>query len=83
MIFLYIQDFIIKVNCSLLPIYLISRKIDQEKFWKEASQRLNKKNYLNDNFFKMLQKQINYKMRHTSNLETLRIKPSYLNDFND
>ena len=83
LIFLYIQDFIIKVNCSLLPIYLISRKIDQEKFWKEASQRLNKKDYLNDNFFKMLQKQINYKMRHTSNLETLRIKPSYLNDFND
>ena len=27
LIFLFIQDFMIKIKCSLIPIYLISRKV--------------------------------------------------------
>lgn len=80
-IFLFIQDFLIKVNCSLIPVYLISRKINFDSFWEHAVKKLKKYNFQNDNFFLALKKQIKYKTRHTINLKFLKNIPNELKDF--
>ena len=83
LIFLFIQDFMIKVNCSLIPIYLISRKISQENFWLDSLRKLNKKNIKDDRFFKMLKVQIANNMRHTCDFDKLNITKKKLNDYSN
>jgi len=83
LIFLFIQDFMIKVNCSLIPIYLISRKISHENFWQDSLRKLNKKNIQDDRFFKMLKVQIANNMRHTCDFDKLNITKKKLNDYSN
>ena len=81
MLFLFIQDFLIKINCSFIPVYLISRQIDFDNFWKLAVKKIRNKNFQNDNFFLALKKQIKYKMRHTMNFKYLKVIPEEFKDF--
>ena len=56
------------------------RARDEKYFWNKALQSLKKFSFLENNFKKMLEKQINYKLRHTINTNFYSIKKK-LNDF--
>ena len=83
LIFLFIQDFMIKIKCSLIPIYLISRKVSFEDFWLDSLKRLNIKNINNDKLFKMLKIQIENNMRHTCDFDKIKFIPKKLNDYSN
>ena len=83
LIFLFIQDFMIKIKCSLIPIYLISRKVSSEDFWLDSLKRLNIKNINNDKLSKMLKIQIENNMRHTCDFDKLKFIPKKLNDYSN
>ena len=69
-------------KCSLIPRHTISRNIDEEKFWNECYKNIKIFNFQNDIFFKMLQKQIKYNLRHTVNFNNFKISKKKFNDFN-
>ena len=80
---MYIQQVLLKSECSLLPKDDISRKINEENFWNKCNYNLKKFDLKKDVFFRMLNLQIKYNMRHTLNTDKLKIKSLNLNDYSD
>ena len=84
-IFLFIFLILARVRNSMLPDWLpffesrMGAK-DEKYFWHKTLQSLKKFSFLENNFKKMLEKQINYKLRHTINTNFYPIKKK-LNDF--
>jgi len=78
--FLFIQDFILKNKCSLLPVYLISRNINFENFWLESLKKLHHSNIKKDKFFEMLKIQLVNNMRHTCDFKKMNLNPKKMND---
>jgi len=81
--YLYIQQVLLKSKCSLFPKDDISRKINEEGFWNKCNYNLKKFDLKKDVFFRMLNLQIKYNMRHTLNTDKLKIKSLNLNDYSD
>ena len=84
-IFLFIYLILARVRNSMIPVKLPffesrMRVRDEKYFWNKALQSLKKFSFLENNFKKMLEKQINYKLRHTINTDFYSIKKK-LNDF--
>ncbi len=84
-IFLFIFLILARVRNSMLPDWLPffesrMRVRDEKYFWNKTLQSLKKFSFLENNFKKMLEKQINYKLRHTINTDFYSIKKK-LNDF--
>ena len=64
-----------------LPIFESRMKAEYESyFWYKALQSLKKFSFLENNFKKMLENQIKYKLRHTINTNFYQTK-NKLNDF--
>ncbi len=66
---------------SMIPPYDYSRKIDENNFWYQSNQKLKKFNFKNDQFIRMLKKQLHLKLRHTVNFDLYSIKNKILNDY--
>ena len=84
-IFLFVYLILARVRNSMLPDWLPffesrMRAKDEKYFWNKTLQSLKKFSFLENNFKKMLEKQINYKLRHTINTNFYSIKKK-LNDF--
>tara|TARA_B100001175_G_scaffold317437_1_gene334359 strand:- start:8829 stop:10589 length:1761 start_codon:yes stop_codon:yes gene_type:complete len=78
--FLFIFDYVIRVNCSLIPVYLITRNINEDDFYNKLVKNIYRFKIKNDLFFKMLLHQIKFKSRHTIDYKKVKIKPRYLGD---
>ena len=78
--FLFIFDYVIRINCSLIPVYLITRNINEDEFYSKLVKNIKRFKLQNDLFFKMLLRQIKFKSRHTIDYNKIRIKPTYLRD---
>ena len=78
--FLFIFDYVIRINCSLIPVYLITRNINEDEFYSKLVKNIKRFKLQNDLFFKMLLHQIKFKSRHTIDYNKIKIKPTYLGD---
>ena len=38
--FLFIFDYVIRINCSLIPVYLITRNINEDEFYSKAGKKI-------------------------------------------
>ena len=85
-IFLFIWLILAKVKTAIGPeqhspfFEARMRSVDEKYFWYKSLQSLKKFNFLENNFKKMFEKQLKYKLRHTINTDFYSIKKK-LNDF--
>ena len=82
-VYLFLKDILIKNQSTLIPEYIPSRKIDENKFWLDAARHVKKFKFSEDEFYTMLKKQIKYSLRHTLNYNMLKIPKKKYNDFTD
>ena len=57
------------------------KTVDENEFWYQSNQKLKKVNTYNDQFKRMLKKQLYLKYRHTINFDLCSIKNKVLNDY--
>jgi len=79
-IYLFIRNILVRNKLSMIPLYDSSRKIDENYFWYQLNQNLKKFNFNNDQFIRMLKRQLQLKLRHTVNFDLCSIKNKILND---
>jgi hypothetical protein len=72
-----------KTQCNLIPSHIISRNINEDKFWRDLRTKIKKFNILDDEFYKMFAKQIKYNSRHTLNYNIINFKDTQFGDFDD
>lgn len=82
-IYLFIREILMKTQCNLIPLYIVSRNINEDKFWKDLRIKIKKFNILDDEFYKMFTKQIKYNSRHTLNYNIIDFKDAHFSDFDD
>ena len=80
-VFLFIYNILIRNKESIVPHADRSRKIDENYFWYRSNQNLKKFNLNNDEFRRMLKKQLQLKLRHTVNFDLCSIRKKILNDY--
>ncbi len=83
LIYLFIKDVLLRNRCYLIPEYIPSRKLDEKFFWKKASKNLKKFSFEKDEFYRMLIKQLELKLRHTINFKRIKKTKKIFNDFNE
>jgi hypothetical protein len=82
-IYLFIREILMKTQCNLIPSHIISRNINEDKFWRDLRTKIKKFNILDDEFYKMFAKQIKYNSRHTLNYNIINFKDTQFGDFDD
>ena len=80
-VFMFIFNILLKNNFSIMPDYILSRKIDEKELWHQLSRKLKDFNLKNDQFKKMLEKQLHQKFRHTVNFDLYSFKNKILKDY--
>ena len=83
LIYLFIKDVLLRNRCYLIHEYIPSRKLDENFFWKKASKNLKKFSFEKDEFYRMLIKQLELKLRHTINFKRIKKTKKIFNDFNE
>ena len=81
-VFIFARFNLFNNNCTLVSKHQISRDFNQESFWKENIKLIKKFNFEKDEFFKMLNLQLKYKLRHTVNFNLVKIEKKIYNDLN-
>jgi hypothetical protein len=82
-VFLYIRYELLQSNCSLLAPHDTSRQINENEFWINNKKRIKNFNFRNDEFYRMFKFQMKNGLRHTVNLNKLKIKDKKYNDFDE
>ena len=80
-VFLFIQNILLKNNFSIMPDSDISRRINVDDFWYQSKQSLKKFNLNKNQFRKMFEKQLHFKLRHTVNFDLFYIKNKIFSDY--
>ena len=73
------KDILTKNRSSLIPEHIPSRKLNEKKFWFDGNILLKKFNYYDDQLFNMFKFQLISKMRHTINLDIIKLKKDKIN----
>ena len=79
--YLFVKDILLKNRCHLIPKYIPSRSLNEKLFWQNAKKNLIEFSFSKDEFYQMLEIQLNLNLRHTINFNVISKTSKKFNDF--
>ena len=81
LLYLFVKDILLRNRCYLIPKHIPSRSLNEELFWRKAKKNLIKFSFSKDEFYQMLEIQLNLNLRHTINFNVVGKTNTKFNDF--